>query len=259
MPLHLCSLWGHLACSRVNTRRSMCAAFSSLLLHRTSASNTYEFSFQRLSTPISTPVNTTTVVEPQPNPTACALRCMPRRVAQPRAGHVHSHMTRCKPCKRPAYTTYANLCGQMKQPLPRPTLGVLAISLHTRCLSCFAIQCHIRIRPYGHPHEPLARWLVPRVGIPSHNYCTVTVHSLGVQVAQQWHRCVACPAVESEQQQPPSIEHLVKEIYHTHWKHTCSCVTSTSRAISESCWGNNSCTATTAAGHHNATPSLQPA
>ena len=27
--------------------------------------------------------------------------------------------------------------------------------------------------PCGHPHEPLARWLVPRVGIPSHNYCTV--------------------------------------------------------------------------------------
>lgn len=103
MPLHLCSLWGHLACGRVNTRRSMCGAFSSLLLHSTSASNTYEFSFQRLSTPISTPVNTTTVVEPQPNPTACALRCMPRRVAQPRAGHVHSHMTRCKPCRRPAY------------------------------------------------------------------------------------------------------------------------------------------------------------
>jgi hypothetical protein len=28
--------------------------------------------------------------------------------------------------------------------------------------------------PMGNPHEPLARWLVPRFGIPSHNYyCTV--------------------------------------------------------------------------------------
>ena len=29
------------------------------------------------------------------------------------------------------------------------------------------------LRPSGHPHEPEARWLVPRFGIPSHNYCTV--------------------------------------------------------------------------------------
>mgnify|MGYP001807846395 CR=1 FL=1 len=29
------------------------------------------------------------------------------------------------------------------------------------------------LEPYGHPHEPEARWLVPRFGIPSHNYCTV--------------------------------------------------------------------------------------
>jgi hypothetical protein len=33
----------------------------------------------------------------------------------------------------------------------------------------------VRIRPYGHPHEPLARWLVPGFGIPSHSYCTATV------------------------------------------------------------------------------------
>ena len=26
---------------------------------------------------------------------------------------------------------------------------------------------------FGHPHEPEARWLAPRFGIPSHNYCTV--------------------------------------------------------------------------------------
>jgi hypothetical protein len=25
----------------------------------------------------------------------------------------------------------------------------------------------------GHPHEPVAGWLAPRFGIPSHNYCTV--------------------------------------------------------------------------------------
>jgi hypothetical protein len=29
--------------------------------------------------------------------------------------------------------------------------------------------------PMGNPHEPLARWLVPRFRIPSHNHCTVTV------------------------------------------------------------------------------------
>jgi hypothetical protein len=27
--------------------------------------------------------------------------------------------------------------------------------------------------PSGHLHEPVARWLAPRFGIPSHNYCTV--------------------------------------------------------------------------------------
>jgi hypothetical protein len=27
--------------------------------------------------------------------------------------------------------------------------------------------------PSGHPHEPVARWLAPRFGIPSHNHCTV--------------------------------------------------------------------------------------
>ena len=31
----------------------------------------------------------------------------------------------------------------------------------------------VRIRPFGHPHEPLARRLVPRFGTPSHNHCTV--------------------------------------------------------------------------------------
>ena len=42
---------------------------------------------------------------------------------------------------------------------------------------CFLIRlymlllCCLHIRPYGHPDEPLAHWLVPRFGIPSHNYC----------------------------------------------------------------------------------------
>ena len=31
---------------------------------------------------------------------------------------------------------------------------------------------------YGHPHEPLARWRVPRSGIPSLNYCTVLICQL---------------------------------------------------------------------------------
>jgi hypothetical protein len=28
---------------------------------------------------------------------------------------------------------------------------------------------------FGHPHEPLARWLVPRFGIPTNNYCTAAI------------------------------------------------------------------------------------
>jgi hypothetical protein len=38
---------------------------------------------------------------------------------------------------------------------------------------------------FGHAHEPLARWLVLRFGIPSHNYCTVTVLYLRI-----WHGCL---------------------------------------------------------------------
>ena len=38
------------------------------------------------------------------------------------------------------------------------------------------------LQAFGHPHEPLARWLVLRFGIPSHNYCTVMAAVLQVGV-----------------------------------------------------------------------------
>jgi hypothetical protein len=58
----------------------------------------------------------------------------------------------------------------------------------------------------GHPHEPVARWLAPRFGIPSHNYCTVlylfTAARLTPEPAQHrvllnWHD--ACSAGTQDQ------------------------------------------------------------
>ena len=40
--------------------------------------------------------------------------------------------------------------------------------------------------PMGNPHEPLARWLVPRFGILSHNYCTVLYYCSIYTVQSGW-------------------------------------------------------------------------
>jgi hypothetical protein len=49
---------------------------------------------------------------------------------------------------------------------------------------------HLTCRDWGtyealcHPHEPLARWLVLRFGIPSHSYCTELQHRHGITPMQ---------------------------------------------------------------------------
>jgi hypothetical protein len=51
---------------------------------------------------------------------------------------------------------------------------LLLLSLRQWWFSC--CRCSLCCSCYGHPHEPLARWLVPRFGIPSHAYCPVLLY-----------------------------------------------------------------------------------
>ena len=53
---------------------------------------------------------------------------------------------------------------------------------------------------FGHAHEPLARWLVLRFGIPSHNYCTVFAYlarlfTRALQAASQLHMPPHCDCI----------------------------------------------------------------
>jgi hypothetical protein len=50
-----------------------------------------------------------------------------------------------------------------------PTITVLCLRKAQLC-SAYLDMAYLLLT-----HEPLARWLVPRFGIPSHNYGTVTV------------------------------------------------------------------------------------
>jgi hypothetical protein len=57
-------------------------------------------------------------------------------------------------------------------PPPRTAAaGPRLLAGYCPCLGCCGALQHAH-HNFGHPHEPLARWLVPMFGIPSHNYCT---------------------------------------------------------------------------------------
>jgi hypothetical protein len=57
---------------------------------------------------------------------------------------------------------------------------------------------------FGHPHEPLTRWLVPRFGIPAHSYCNVlhcfkvTPVKVGVVLSRSHIATDGCRQVFSE-------------------------------------------------------------
>ena len=76
----------------------------------------------------------------------------------------------------------------------------------------------LHISPYRHPHEPLARWLVPRFGIASHNYCTVLV--LFQLLAYGTHR----PAVGHLLSCQASVDEVHSEAVHLYVFRGADCV-----------------------------------
>jgi hypothetical protein len=72
------------------------------------------------------------------------------------------------PAERRKMFQVGRLCTQVCIHM-QPAVTALGAHVPGSQLCC----CGTFLGPYGHPHEPEARWLVPRFGIPSHNYCIV--------------------------------------------------------------------------------------